>query len=354
MGLLSSDFEKLYNKTLDRFEKAGSKSKKKNVDVAEDNLQNEYKKISDWGLDDYADQIKNGTIQSKFGNVDMDNRKIIKYDKEYVKQHTDILKSWADETDKYGNTIKTKYETITEALNNGETVIDTVYGGSRRYGENLNGKGWEVAFTPILPNGQFLSSDTIDEYLKQLIEDAYADDGKVTEDELVKLDAKGIQMGKTLVHGIFAGIDDSEEYDNNGNWAEVVGRLMHFSGESGAVSLAKKGIEKAKKLFGQDDQSKIEKFLKSEGLTSEDDIKYFNKVTADATSAAEAIKMYNAAKKAKKEADSEDSSGQYGSFKEGWKALGNSTDDTFKDTQKDLEALAKAGELTQKTYCRSQ
>lgn len=104
--------------------------------------------------------------------------------------------------------------------------------------------------------------------------------------------------------------------------------------------------------FKQDDQSKIEKFLKSEGITSEDDIKYFNEVTEDATSAAESIKKYNAAKQAKKEADSEDSSGQYGSFKEGWKALGNSTDDTFKDTQTSLESLAKAGQLTQKTFSK--
>lgn len=111
-----------------------------------------------------------------------------------------------------------------------------------------------------------------------------------------------------------------------------------------------KFYDKTINRFKQDDQSKIEKFLKSEGITSEDDIKYFNEVTEDATSAAEAIKKYNAAKKAKKEADSEDSSGQYGSFKEGWKALGNSTDDTFKDTQTSLESLAKAGELTAKTF----
>lgn len=116
------------------------------------------------------------------------------------------------------------------------------------------------------------------------------------------------------------------------------------------VNSFQKLYDKTKKRFGQDDQSKIEKFLKSEGITSIEDIKYFNTVTEDATSAAEAIKIYNAAKKAKKEADKEDSTTQYGSFKEGWKALGNSTDDTFKDTQKDLEALAKAGELTAKTF----
>lgn len=330
MGLLSSDFEKLYNKTLDRFEKAGSKSKKKNVDVAEENLQNEYKKISDWGLNNYADQIKNNTIQSKFGNVDMDKRTIIHWSDELKQTYKDELDSW-DYNPEVGG-------------------IDTVFGGSERFGEDLNGKGWEVAFTPILPDGTFLSKDTVEKYISQILAEAYADDGKVTENELTKIDAEGMKVGNTFVHGIFAGIDDSEEYDNNGNWAEVVGRLMHFSGESGAVSLAKKGIEKAKKLFGQDDQSKIEEFLKSEGITSTKDIEYFNKVTADATSAAEAIKMYNAAKKAKKEADSEDSSGQYGSFKEGWKALGNSTDDTFKDTQTSLESLAKAGELTAKTF----
>lgn len=113
-----------------------------------------------------------------------------------------------------------------------------------------------------------------------------------------------------------------------------------------------KFYDKTINRFKQDDQSKIEKFLQSEGITSEDDIKYFNEVTEDATSAAEAIKKYNAANKEKKEADSEDSSGQYGSFKEGWKALGNSTDDTFKDTQTSLESLAKAGQLTQKTFSK--
>ena len=332
MGLLSSDFEKLYNKTLDRFEKAGSTSKKKNVDVAEENLQNEYKKISDWGLDNYADQIKNNTIQSKFGNVDMDKRTIIHWSDELKQTYKDELDSW-DYNPKVGG-------------------IDTVFGGSERFGEDLNGKGWEVAFTPILPDGTFLSKDTVEKYISQILAEAYADDGKVTENELTKIDAEGMKVGNTFVHGIFAGIDDSEEYDNNGNWAEVVGRLMHFSGDFGAVSLAKKGIEKAKKRFGQDDQSKIEKFLKSEGLTSTEDIKYFNEVTEDATSAAEAIKKYNAAKKAKNEADKEDSTTQYGSFKEGWKALGNSTDDTFKDTQTSLESLAKAGQLTQKTFSK--
>lgn len=335
MGLLSSDAEKLYDKTVKRF-KAGSNSKKKNLDEAEQNLQNEYDKITgkngqrNFQLGAYEKQIKNGTLQSKFGNVDMDKRTIIEWSNELKKTYKDELDSW-DYDPEIGS-------------------IDTVRGGSERFGEDLNGTGWEIAFTPILPDGTFLSSDTVHKYINKILEKAYANDGKVTEDELTKIDAEGIKVGNTFVHGIFAGIDDSEEYDNNGNWAEVVGRLMHFSGDSGAISLAKKGIEKAKKFFGQDDQSKIEKFLKSEGLTSKADIEYFNKVTSDATSAAEAIKMYNAAKKKKKEADQEDSTTQYSSFKQGWKDLDDPTDDTFKNTKSDLNTLAKAGQLTQKTF----
>lgn len=355
MGLLSSDAEKLYDKTVKRF-KAGSNSKKKNLDEAEQNLQNEYDKITgkngqrDFQLGAYEKQIKNGTLQSKYGNVDMDHRKVIQYDQDYLKKHKDVLKSWVTEKDEEGRTISTKYSEVADAIKNGEQMVDTVWGQSERFGEDLNGKGWEVAFTPILPDGTFLSSDTVHKYINKILEKAYANDGKVTEDELTKIDAEGIKVGNTFVHGIFAGIDDSEEYDNNGNWAEVVGRLMHFSGDSGAISLAKKGIEKAKKFFGQDDQSKIEKFLKSEGLTSKADIEYFNKVTSDATSAAEAIKMYNAAKKKKKEADQEDSTTQYSSFKQGWKDLDDPTDDTFKNTKSDLNTLAKAGQLTQKTF----
>lgn len=193
------------------------------IKEAQQNLKDEYQKISDWGLDDYADKIKNNTIQTKFGNVDMDKRTIIKWSDELKQTYADALASW-DYDPEIGS-------------------IDTVFGGSERFGEDLNGNGWEVAFTPILPDGTFLSKDTVEEYINSILEEAYADDGKVTEDELTAIDAQGRQVGNTFVQGIFAGIDDSQNYDNNGNWAEVVGRLMHFAGKTGAVQLAKSGVE---------------------------------------------------------------------------------------------------------------
>lgn len=341
------------------YSKEESKKNQNDLKNAKQNLKKESKKISNWGLEDYATAIKNGSISSKYGNVDMDNRKIIKYDKEYVKQHADILKSWADEVDKDGNVIRTKYQTITEALNNGESVIDTVYGGSKRYGENINGKGWEVAFTPILPNGQFLSSKTVDEYFKQLIEDAYADDGKVTDDELIKLDAQGRLMGDTVVHGIYAAIDDSEKYDNNGNWAEVVGRLMHFSGKNGAWQLGEKEKKTAEgKISGGNvDQQSIKDWLyqlsddDKQIAKSKDFEKALKSKQKELHKTTLSLKDYKDAMNTVKGVDSSASADSTVSFEEAWKGLKNykDADGNVKDVSKDLLDLAKSGELTDKT-----
>lgn len=185
-------------------------------------LADEYKKVTEWGLDSYLQEIKDGSIQSTFGNVDMDKRTIISWSDELKKTYQDALASWEYDP-KIGS-------------------IDTVFGGSDRFGEDLNGIGWEVAFTPILPDGTFLSKDTVYEYINNILAGAYGNDNQVTEEELKSIDAQGRQIGETFVKGIFAGVDDSQNYDNNGNWAETVSRLMHFSGNFGAVEIAQKGI----------------------------------------------------------------------------------------------------------------
>lgn len=297
------DNVKDYENTINRFKSDTSDSSSKELDSlnkqldkqtqnltnAKENLQNEYDKISDWGLDDYADKIKNNTIQTKFGNVDMDKRTIIHWSDELKQTYADALASW-DYDPEIGS-------------------IDTVFGGSERFGEDLNGNGWEVAFTPILPDGTFLSKDTVEEYINSILEEAYADDEKVTEDELTAIDAQGRQVGNTFVQGIFAGIDDNQNYDNNGNWAETVGRLMHFSGKFGAKQLADQEIddtnaklEETKKKIkevskGFDDSKKIKDFFDTEGINTQKEIDSFNDVTKNAKTAEEAIKAYTDAKK---------------------------------------------------------
>lgn len=260
LARLNNDWDSLSDKG--KQENLFSKISKDIQNSISDGLDDEYNKISDWGLDEYTDKIKDGSIQSKFGNVDMDKRTIIHWSDELKKTYADALASW-DYDPEIGS-------------------IDTVFGGSERFGEDLDGNGWEVAFTPILPDGTFLSKDTVEEYINSILTEAYADDGKVTEDELTAIDAEGRQIGDTFVQGIFAGIDDSQDYDNNGNWAEVVGRLMHFSGKNGAVQILKNNQNSS-----SDNMSAIKDYLST---LSDDDLNILANVTFDEDTTVESLK----------------------------------------------------------------
>jgi hypothetical protein len=277
-----TDFSNIDENIINDFKNNATQKQIKKFEEAQQNLEDEYQKISDWGLDDYADAIKKNKL-SQFGNVDMDKRTIIHWSDELKQTYADALASW-DYNPEVGS-------------------IDTVFGGSDRFGENLDGNGWEVAFTPILPDGTFLSKDTVEKYINTILQKAYADDGKVSDDELKKLDAQGMKIGDTFVHGIYAAISASQDYDNNGNWAEVVGRLMHFSGEDGAIQIAKKDISDT--LL----KNLRERFVKQSQID------------------------------AKRQ------------FANAWSDLDNADDDSgMKNTKKDLTTLAESGKLTRKTF----
>ena len=303
----TNTLQKQLNASVDKF-----KSKPIDITPYQEALDDEYQKIQDWGLEDYADKIKNGTIQSVFGNIDMDKRTIITWSDELKQTYADALASW-DYDPEVGS-------------------IDTVFGGSNRFGEELNGVGWEVAFTPILPDGTFLNQDTVYDYINTILEEAYADDGKVTEDELVKIDAQGRQIGNTFVQGIFAGIDDSQNYDNNGNWAETVGRLMHFSGDFGAVQIAKDAITKAKK---QESDFDWDSWFKENSINTQEEIDRWNKIAESAANAADARKKYTEGEQGNKT--------DILSFTD----LLNSAD--YKDIKEKLLDIAKSGEITEET-----
>lgn len=312
---------------VNQFQKVLTDKQNQQLNNAKQNLQDEYQKISDWGLDDYVDQIKNDTIQTKFGNVDMDKRTIIHWSDELKQTYADALASW-DYDPEVGS-------------------IDTVFGGSQRFGEELNGNGWEIAFTPILPDGTFLSSDTVYEYIEKIVEQAYANDGQVTDDELKKIDAQGMKIGDTFVHGIYAGVDASQNYDNNGNWAETTGRLMHFSGKDGAVQIAEKNISNLEKEFGSNGSQKILDFFDSEGINTQEEIDEFNNIYNATEQAKKGIYDADVAMQewTKHKKESEESSTPQ-SFSEAWAALDTTDDENLKTTKKDLLDLAEAGQLS--------
>lgn len=252
-----------YNSTLSNFRKSYDEHTSAAIKDSKQNLLNEYKKINDFGLDDYASEIKNKTIQSKFGNVDMDKRTIITWSEELKKTYADALSSW-DYNPEVGG-------------------IDTVYGGSSRFGENVLEAGVEVAFTPIMNvDGKttFLDKDTVYNYIEDLIEKSTTD-GKLSVDKLFELDTKGI----------IAAVDESLNYENNGNWAETVGRLMHFSGKYGAVQIAQDQLKDLETLF-KDESGVISDFFKEESINTIEELEAFNNLTKGITNATEAIRVW--------------------------------------------------------------
>ena len=63
------------------------------LNEAKENLEYEFQKLSDWGLEDYSGFVQNG-VQSVFGNVDMDKRTIITWSDELKQTYADALASW--------------------------------------------------------------------------------------------------------------------------------------------------------------------------------------------------------------------------------------------------------------------
>ena len=216
--------------------------------AAYQNLVSEQEKIENWGLSDFGDAFDtsgDSFIQTKFGNVDMDKRTIIAWSDELKNTYAQALASW-DYDPEVGS-------------------IDTVFGASERFGEDILEAGVEVAFTPIMTvDGEttFLDKDTVYEYIEDLVGEATSD-GVFSEEKLLSLDQQGKQIGDTFVQGIIAATDEGLDYENNGNWAETVGRLMHFSGEYGAIALAYKDIATAAKEAGISTEDFISDFQSS-------------------------------------------------------------------------------------------
>lgn len=221
----------------------------------------EYQKIFDWGLDNYINDIFNPT-STKFGNIDMDNRQLIQYDEEYLAKHKEALESWFN-YDEDGNIIGTYYDYLVEVVKNGEEAIDTVFGGSDSF--RWNNQEHEIAFSPILQteNGPvFLSEQNCKDYISSVIDKA-AEDGIISADEIIKIDAEGtgFKVGDEFVKGLIAGVDTTG--NQKGIHASIVGALMHFTGDYGAINIAAKGAPESSQIKGYTYKKRSELYAQS-------------------------------------------------------------------------------------------
>lgn len=296
--------EDSYDQAIDRFSNHATEKQSKAMAEAQQNLEDEYQKISDWGLDDYADQIKNGTLPSQFGNVDMDNRQIIDWNIDNIERWKDAL-SDIKYYDKDGNFVESYYDQLEESAKNGESCIDTVFGDLM---DKIEGYGdiTALSFSHVVNNDdgtfEFLGQKTAEEYLYGIL-DMAKKDGDMSIDHILELDKKGFKnaevydaqgkvIGETYIHGIISGFNEN---------AEDISELTHFAGKYGAVQIAKDEIAELEKQFGKDGSQTIKDFFDTEGINTQEEIDYFNDVTKNAKTAEEAIKAYTNAKKASKE-----------------------------------------------------
>ncbi len=143
-----------------------------------------------------------------FGNIDTNNRQVIKWTDKNIKKYKNEMEDWGIDPKKIKGDISTvlgSYSTVTNSK-----------------GENIN-----IAFSPMLQteNGAvLLSSKTVNKYITKLIEKAGKD---WTGEDLLKLDASGLEVDEQRIHGLLADVGDT---------AKETSELMHYTGVNGALN----------------------------------------------------------------------------------------------------------------------
>lgn len=157
---------------------------------------------------------------TRFGNVDLMNRPVLKWDDTARQKYGKAWASW--NTDAQGN-VKPMYD---------DGTISTVLGTwDDKFGAN---KDISIAFTPLLNTGselELLDADTVYNYINDLIEQATDESGKLDTNKLFTLDADP-KSGKNLIAAV-------------GKTSEKVASVMHYLGKDGAYTTAMANLKKA-------------------------------------------------------------------------------------------------------------
>lgn len=160
-----------------------------------------------------ADDIGTDLSQTKYGNVDTNDRQKLYWDEESIDKYSDAMDSWGMKADDLVGTYSTLLSSVGEF------------------------DGEDIAFTPILQTDdgpQLLDSNTVDKYIWGLIDEAKQNDGKWTSDELFQLDTKGLEVDGVVVKNLLEGI---------GQDADKTAKLLHYVGDTGSIANLEGEIE---------------------------------------------------------------------------------------------------------------
>lgn len=198
--------------------------------------------------------------QTVFGNIDLNNRQVLKWTDDTLNQYKEVLQSWDE-----------------EAVNNWEQfaadwkgTVSTVFGGAENFDEV------EIAFSPMLQTDHgavMLSSDTVYEYIDTLMSqlpDSWYDE------DLFKLDSEGLDIDGQHIKNLIADI---------GETADKTAESMHYVGKDGAVALAERDVEKYSDALNENID-----VVSSAQKANDDNSKSLDKSTKSVKTNAQAIK----------------------------------------------------------------
>lgn len=141
--------------------------------------------------------------KSVFGNIDLNKRQVLEWTEAMTDQYRDAIASWG--------------ESAEELLGS----VSTVFGTWDEF------DGVPIAFSPMLQTDQgavYLDADTVYTYISGLIERAGGKGWGA--EELLRLDAAGLEVDGRVIKNLLADIGDT---------AEHTAETMHYLGADGAI-----------------------------------------------------------------------------------------------------------------------
>ena len=162
--------------------------------------------------------MKNQNPQTKYGNIDLNDDRKLEWAEDNLKKFGNNIASWYDTNPN----IQKEYATVDDFVNHYLGSTSTIDARSEPF------HGVEIAFTPMMKtkNGmEYLDADTVYTYINSLIDEANKD-GKWTDEELFKLDAKGLEVDGKKIKGLIADIGDT---------AIKTSESMHYLGKDGSL-----------------------------------------------------------------------------------------------------------------------
>ena len=351
--LLNTDkdeLEKIVNEQIDKKKDelySAQEALEKNGLYNLDSSGNEYKTIKNnmketgnkWLLSDFENANKEckkyvenlNDVYKVYGNINNVDRNIIYWDEENLNKYKDFLDSW-DEY--YGKAKGTSYNEYLNGYNNGTPVWSTVL-GSNGNTKDFNAGNLEFAYTAMLTDedGNLvpLTVENWEKYMKSIFSRIKKRGLEVNADNILKIDAEGYKIdGKTLKNSI-AGVEGQ-----NVNGKPLTSKdVLAISGETyGTEDSAFFG----KSMHDIQQDALFYKFVSGEIADANEQVSMSSSDMADVV----ASKIHEIVEECKNTNNEVTTI----SFKEAFNAA------DFSESKEKLLELAKAGQLTEKTFSK--